>query len=116
MKTIFAFIMAITLFLSGHAADYVMVEGMAQPFLKEFSVYPNPTSGHITITLEAIDETRSLELKVYSLIGQEMMQERIPSFSGSQKMEINLSTLPKGMYMIEISNGEKTRIKRVSVI
>ncbi|MEM1000387.1 MAG: T9SS type A sorting domain-containing protein [Bacteroidota bacterium] len=86
------------------------------PFLKEFSVYPNPTTGMLTLTLETIDENRPLEMKVYSLIGQEMYTQTITPFSGLQKMQLDLTKFPKGIYMVEISNGDKSRIKRVSVI
>ena len=33
-------------------------EEAGTPFLKEFSVYPNPTTGLLTLTLETIDENR----------------------------------------------------------
>lgn len=90
---------------------------MVSPLLKEFTVYPNPTSGQLTLTLETMEEVNGpLTLKVYSLIGQEMMKENIMPFDGVKQMRLDLSSLPKGLYMIEISNGDKSRIKRVSVI
>ncbi|HHG85442.1 MAG TPA: T9SS type A sorting domain-containing protein [Bacteroidetes bacterium] len=89
---------------------------LGQPFLKEFSVYPNPTTGSLTLTLEAIDESRPLQLKVYSLIGQEMYSETLLTFNGIKKHALDLTKFPKGIYMLEISNGKKSRIKRVSVI
>ena len=91
-------------------------DDLGQSFLKEFTVYPNPTTGNITLTLDAIDESRPLTLKVYSLIGQEMHTETILPFNGVKKKQLDLSRFPKGIYMLEISNGDKSRIKRVSVI
>ena len=86
------------------------------PFLKSFTVYPNPTNGPVTLTLESLEQGRTLNLKVYSLIGQEMHTEVISPFDGVKKMQLDMSKFPKGMYMLEISNGDKSRIKRVSVI
>jgi hypothetical protein len=95
---------------SGWADDF------SQPFLKEFSAYPNPTTGQLTLTLETIDENSPLELKVYSLIGQEMYTESLTPYNGIRKVQLDLTKFPKGIYMLEISNGQKSRIKRVAVI
>jgi hypothetical protein len=88
----------------------------ANPFLKEFSVYPNPTSGSLTLTMETFGETQALQLKVYSLIGQEMYSEALSPFNGVKQVSLDLSKFPKGIYMVEVSSGDKSRIKRVSVI
>lgn len=89
----------------------------AQPtFLKEFTVYPNPTSGQLTLTMETFGESMSLQLKVYSLIGQEMYSETISPFAGSKQISLDLSKFPKGIYMVEVSNGDRFKSKRVSVI
>ncbi len=86
------------------------------PLLKEFSVFPNPTSGALTLTMETFGETQTLQLKVYSLIGQEMYSESISPFSGYKQVSLDLSRFPKGFYTVEVSNGEKIRSKRISVI
>ena len=91
-------------------------DNMAQPFLKEFSVAPNPTTGSITLKIETIDQNAPLEMKVYSLIGQEMMRETIMPFEGLKEMRLDFTTLPKGIYMLQISNGKNARTKRISVI
>jgi hypothetical protein len=108
------------LFLSvgafAHLPSVAVEEVYAPTFLKEFSVYPNPTSGALTLTMETFGETQTLQLKVYSLIGQEMYSEAISPFSGYKQISLDLSKFPKGIYMVEVSNGEKIRLKRVSVI
>jgi hypothetical protein len=108
------------LFLSAgafaHLPSAASDEVYATTFLKEFSVYPNPTSGALTLTMETFGETQTLQLKVYSLIGQEMYSEALSPFSGYKQVSLDLSKFPKGIYMVEVTNGEKTRLKRVSVI
>jgi hypothetical protein len=91
-------------------------EDLSQPFLKEFSVYPNPTTGQVTLTIETIDENSVLDLKVYSLIGQEMYSETLTPYNGVRKVSLDLTKFAKGIYMVEVSNGEKQRTKRVAVI
>lgn len=85
-------------------------------FLKEFTVFPNPTTGQLTLTMETFGETMGLHLKVYSLIGQEMISETISPFAGTKQVSLDLTKLPKGIYMVEVSNGDRFKSKRVSVI
>ncbi len=116
MRVLLAIFFTTILSPSAFAFSPSSVEEYATPFLKEFTIYPNPTSGAITLTLETMEAVNQpMELKVYSLIGQEMMKETINPFSGVKKVQLDLSQLPKGLYMVEVSSGDKSRIKRVSV-
>jgi hypothetical protein len=99
-----------------HLPAVTSEEAAAPTFLKEFSVFPNPTSGALTLTIETFGETQALQLKVYSLIGQEMYSEAISPFSGYKQVSLDLTKFPKGIYMVEVSNGDKSKMKRVSVI
>ena len=112
---IFSFL-TLTLSVFAHLPANVDIEVYSSPFLKEFSVYPNPTTGALKLTIETFGETQNLELKVFSLIGQEMYSERLSPFSGLKQVSLDLSQFPKGLYMVEITNGEKSKMKRVSVI
>lgn len=116
MRVLLVIFFSTILSLSALAHTPSSVEDYAAPFLKEFTIYPNPTSGEVTLTIETVEAINGpMSLKVYSLIGQEMMKETITPFSGVRKVQLDLSNLPKGLYMVEISNGDKSRIKRVSV-
>ncbi|MFM2376260.1 MAG: hypothetical protein RLZZ165_1357 [Bacteroidota bacterium] len=106
----------VSLGVSANLPASVTDEAYAPPFLKEFNVFPNPTSGLLTLTMETFGETQSLEVKVYSLIGQEMYHESISPFAGSKQVSVDLAKFPRGIYMLEISNGEKSKSKRISVI
>lgn len=116
MRTLLAILFSTFLTLSAFAHTPMAAGEMAQPFLKEFSVAPNPTTGTITLKLETLDGNKPLEMKVYSLIGQEMMKETIMPFDGLKEMRLDFSHLPKGIYMLQISNGSNAKVKRISVI
>ena len=88
----------------------------SDPFLREFTIYPNPTQGEIAISFASIDPNAKLSLKVFSIIGQEMYSTEISPFSGTQKLTMSLDKFPKGVYMVEISNGSQVKIKRVTLI
>ena len=92
-------------------------DGIAgDPFLKEFSVYPNPSTGDFTVSMSSLDPNARLSLKVYSIIGQEMYSMEVNPFNGIQKVNLNLDKLPKGVYMVEISNGVQAKTKRITLI
>lgn len=118
MKQIYAIFFSLLLssaaLAEAPATSYESIIG--EPFLTEFNVYPNPTNGPIAISYEATDPTQVMNLKIYNLIGQEMYKESFAPASGIRKVELQLDDYPKGIYMIEISDGQKKRIKRISVI
>lgn len=120
MKRIYTFLTILMLSTSTFAGglDEGVSAGISAPesFLKEFTVYPNPTSGAVTLTLRLTDPTQAVEFKVLNLLGQEMHTETILPFNGSRQVEFDLAKFPKGIYMIEISNGKESRIKKVSLI
>ena len=116
MKHLLTIFFAFFLTLSAFATQPSW-ERPGHPFLIEFTVYPNPTSGNLTLTLETLEDVNGpIEMKVYSLIGQEMKKETLMPFDGIKKIQLDLTNLPKGMYMIELTNGDRSRVKRVSVI
>ena len=62
-------------------------------------VYPNPTNGSITITLDP-SETESLEFIIYNSLGQSVGYFELDS----NNLEINLSYLSNGIYYYHIKN------------
>lgn len=86
------------------------------PFVKEYKVYPNPTTGKLSVHIESLNENDQLTVRVYSIIGQEMKKIQLAPFNGNMDVSMDMSKYPKGIYMIELSNGTQTRTKRISVI
>lgn len=64
-----------------------------QPTLK---IYPNPSSGKVTIQLPT-DATR---LELYSMVGTLKMQ--VPISAGRSSVNLELSRLPRGVYFVKI--------------
>lgn len=60
------------------------------------SIYPNPTSDNINIEME--NEVKSVE--IYSLLGQKVLSVNTKN--------INVSNLPKGVYMVRIEDTNNT--------
>ena len=77
------------------------VVGIEESSLSNLSLYPNPTSGSITIDLE---ETKSnLNLSLTNALGQVVLTK---NYTSTNRINIDLDA-PKGVYFLQLeSNGE----------
>lgn len=80
----------------------VGIEDLAESAME---LYPNPTSDRVALNLPADEGTVSL----YNLTGQVVKTESVNSFS----MNIDLSGLSSGVYLVEWNNGEQRLTKKL---
>ena len=73
---------------------------------RENTIYPNPTSGSFTI--ELVEESN---INIYNMLGQNIMS--LNKVSGHQNMV--LENAPKGLYFVQIQNGNGTEVKKLIV-
>lgn len=67
-----------------------------------FRAYPNPSNGHIRITIgDGNNSMNAYDLNVYNMLGMIVHQDRI-----SDRQSIDLGDLPKGQYLLHLSDGE----------
>ena len=71
--------------------------------------YPNPSNGILRITNVA--ELQITNLEVYNVMGEEVYKSEVKS----QKEEINLSTVPKGIYFVKVIADEKIYSTKVVI-
>ncbi len=69
-----------------------------------FEVYPNPTSDVLTVSSEVENGT----IMVHDLIGKVVLSQNI----NSNLNVLNVSELPKGVYLVTVSNGTESTTKR----
>ncbi len=80
--------------------------------LEDFNYYPNPSNGKFSLRFNMENEA-PLSIKIYSLSGSEVYAESYDSFSGSFKSEIDLGKHDKGIYLLEIAQGNKVLNKKL---
>ena len=114
MKKLFTILFSMLIFTAVFASDAGMDK--KDPFLKEFAVYPNPSTGVVNISFESFDGNKPMQLKVMNLLGQEMHTQFIQPFSGKQELRLDLGNYAKGLYFLEISDGKNSKTKRISII
>lgn len=84
-------------------SNLVLAANEVKPSVKESSVYPNPTSGPLTI--KSADKAR---FEIYSQSGQ--LLKTIEAQKGVN--ETDISELPKGVYIVKSSSESYKIIKR----
>ncbi|WP_116790408.1 T9SS type A sorting domain-containing protein [Flavobacterium psychrotrophum] len=70
----------------------------------QLAVYPNPASGQFFVTTDA-----AAEVAVYDLTGKEVLKAKYAATG------VNIANLSQGMYMVKISDGKQTTMKKLIV-
>jgi len=71
---------------------------------KSLKIYPNPATENITIEQLGSGIIMNGTILIYGMDGQELISQQV---NGS-KVELNVGSLPKGLYFVRLMNSEKT--------
>ncbi|HEX8656804.1 MAG TPA: T9SS type A sorting domain-containing protein, partial [Hymenobacter sp.] len=71
--------------------------------LKSMSLYPNPASESLSLSLPAGADAAQYAVRVYDMSGHEMTGAR---YNGRGQLQV--SALPRGLYYVTIGNGSET--------
>ncbi|TRZ70083.1 MAG: T9SS C-terminal target domain-containing protein [Bacteroidetes bacterium] len=78
----------------------------------EITVYPNPTSGKFTVSTSNTQPAIN-SISVFNITGKEVL---IPQFTaGSSEVTVDLSSQPKGLYIVLIKTGDSCYSKKIIV-
>jgi hypothetical protein len=70
-----------------------------------FKYYPNPVNNILTVSYtEAITV-----LKLYNMVGQQLITKSV----NSNETQIDMSHLPAGSYLLEVSVGSKSKMVKL---
>ena len=72
-----------------------------------FSIYPNPSKNGIV----NIKNTTGTLINIYNMLGQKVFTSKVNSSFSVQTL--NLSTLQSGLYLVQISDGTNTSVKKL---
>jgi hypothetical protein len=72
------------------------------------SVYPNPTSGNVSINYTSTT-TEELVSRIHDITGKEILNSNHSSLVGNNNIVLNTEHLEAGVYFIELSNGTSTK-------
>jgi len=74
-------------------------------------LYPNPSDGHIMLLTNGF-ENQQTTIKIFNLTGQQVFEKKV---AGSQRMQIDVSHLDDGLYMIQLVSGDTIRNRKLSI-
>jgi hypothetical protein len=88
----------------------VGIEELSQGTLTMVNLFPNPTSGIVTLEVSGVQGAK-LEVRVFNMNGQMVSQIELPAYNGSVNQTIELSKkIAAGQYYMGIYDGTNTPI------
>jgi hypothetical protein len=82
--------------------------------VKDFNVYPNPSSGMYNVIVE-LSHAVPVQLEVYSITGQ-LIPVMVQQGSLSNIYQLDLSDQAAGVYMIKLTAGDYSVVRKVTLI
>jgi Secretion system C-terminal sorting domain len=79
----------------------------------QFKLYPNPASSHVTMTFDH-EINGEITIEVFSVIGNRVEKQVIQAH-GEKTFTLNTSELPEGVYMLKVSDGKSSDVKRIRI-
>jgi photosystem II stability/assembly factor-like uncharacterized protein len=101
---------ATTGYIVGDSGTILKTNGDAIPVgidkkqqISSLKIYPNPATDLISIELPESGSNMNGTVSIYRMSGQELIQQQVQD----SRTEINVSSLPKGIYFVRLVNNEK---------
>ncbi len=82
-------------------------------FASQINMFPNPTSGLVSITLNA-NLNRDFTVSVYNVIGEEVIGAN-EFKAGTTNVQLNAANLADGVYMVKLQSNQGSAVKRLVV-
>ncbi|MEI6508312.1 MAG: T9SS type A sorting domain-containing protein [Bacteroidota bacterium] len=80
---------------------------------EHFKLFPNPTKGILNIELTSLE--KQVEIHVFDIEGSSVKSFQFENNKDIFKTEIDLSTITKGVYFIEIKSGNKAVQRKITL-
>ncbi|MBX7204126.1 MAG: T9SS type A sorting domain-containing protein [Bacteroidia bacterium] len=80
-----------------------------------FSLFPNPSSGNVTLLFEAIAEEQ-FEISFFNILGSRIYSESFSSFAGVNTKRIQLPVLPDGMYHVVLTSKQGYSLSKIVIV
>jgi PKD repeat protein len=89
--------------------------GIEENTIGAVNLFPNPTRGELTVVLSDINSTSDLSLRIFNMVGSEVMNTTLPS-TGNGTYHMDLSHLSQGLYFVEINNATTKTVQKIQIL
>ncbi len=95
---------------SGACDDITSTRDLSQDV--DFSIIPNPANDFAQLNVNS-SLTGRFQLRIFNVLGQSMSEEAIHLFQGENQIPLNMNGLSKGIYLINLSQGNRSITRRL---
>ena len=81
---------------------------------QSFQVFPNPAQTQVALRFQS-DEAAEVNISLFNMMGQEMMQLSEFVGIGEQEVQMNLLDVPAGTYLLRLKTGQTQVSKRLMI-
>jgi hypothetical protein len=75
------------------------------------TVFPNPASNMLTIS--GIEGQGPAELILFDISGRDIVELQLPNDGNQSLARVNVSELPRGIYLLKVRNGETVEYQKI---
>jgi hypothetical protein len=86
----------------------------ASKFESNYSIFPNPVQNELNVDF-TLPSSKTVEVRVYDITGKIVFTNSFNGVEGLNKNVIDISTLNKGVYMLECNDGDKVQTSKLLI-
>ncbi len=110
-------------YFSGETEDFavkIMPKGsMSVPGVNtgqfSFELYPNPSTGLVSVNLSSWKANETATLSVYTMTGQLVHQQEMKTIKGQTQATMDLTGWSRGVYLVELRAEGQKQVKKLSL-
>lgn len=91
-----------TIYSQGFIQPFLDTSRQLVQFVDEILIFPNPVKAHLNIKMLS-DSNVQVTIDIHNVNGR-IMRQYIDGFSLSKMIQLDISSLPSGIYIVRISN------------
>ena len=97
-----------------HQDMWIDPTGIADNTLEGMKLYPNPATDNLSVAISS-SENASADLTIVNLMGQMVYNENVALTEGNNLLNLNVSNLKAGVYMVNIRTNKGTSTQKLIV-
>ena len=99
-------LLTVAVFLA--SATTALADGM------HFRLSPNPASSFVNVQFDQA-VTGDIVVEVYSVLGTRIIYQMYHHPEGTTALVVNTSNLAEGIYLVRVSSGNESTVKRIKI-
>ena len=80
--------------------------------VESLQFYPNPSDGRFDLSFN-LPQKGKTAVRVVDMAGKVVFQDELGSFSGTYEKQIDISSNAKGIYFLQVEQGEQVMMKKI---